>query len=199
MYAKYTLPDGTRFRSFLWDDIQDNEVLRGYAEINRMRPNGSVNPIEIRKKLQKDDKGVYIVWRTGNGKTQKVYLNEFDYMPYDTLVDEVQRAIDVQNRYLVEDDDILATFMRCSDEVIIQADMPKQDLMLPFGLSSSGDEISVPCHLSESQYPKKMWSYKITLEPNVAGVAYSSSYYFSDFCSMLKKGDCGFKLLRKEN
>lgn len=199
MHTQYTLPDGSKISSFLWDDIQQNETIRGFAEISRIKPGGWRGMENIKKTLLKDDHGVYINWRISNGKVVKVYLNDFDYMDYPTLVEKVQECIDKKDRYIVSDDDILATFMRCTDDVSIEAKLPVADWVTPFGFALCGDkEAKAVCHLSEKEYPKHSWSYKITMEPDTSKLGvYSKSMYFSDFCSMLKKGDCGFRLLKK--
>ena len=183
MFTKYTLKNGEKIEVFMWSDFLENHDYRGVAEVwqyeNGQRSN---NPVE--SPVAVDDHGIYIIWNS-----EKVYLNDFDFMPYEELMAKIKEGKEKDDRWFVSDDDILATFMKESEKVIVFASMPVYEVVTPFGFALCGDkEIEVPCRLSTEQYPKERWGYKITLEPleSMKKVCAKQNYSFSDFCSMLK-------------
>lgn len=186
MQATYTLSSGKKISIFLWDDFLENETWRGYAEVRAQKKNGQFGDKEVKKTLQMDpERGLYIVW-----DKEPVYLNEFDYMSYEELMEKIRESKRTGDRWLVRDDDILATFMMESEKVMVWAPMPVYSMRTPFGFSLCGDEeLEIPCELSTERYAKKDWHYKITLKAvneELQAICAKHDYYFSDFCSMLK-------------
>lgn len=202
MTAKYTLPSGNKISIYMWSDFLDNKDWRGQAEVQSLLPNGKYpkNSKEVKKPLHKDpERGLYIEWfDKGSGKVEKVYLNEYDHIPYKELVKKLDEGIEKNDRWIVMDDDILATFLKESDSVSIIATLPRVDFsFLGIGIISDKKE-EVFCHLTEGNYEKSQWHYKVTLTPDVVPqeLVPSRSYYFTDLCSLLKKGV--FRLIDKK-
>lgn len=194
MQAKYTLSSGARISIYFWSDYAENKDYRKFSEVRSISPDGKLSKREVKKPLHIDpNRGLYIEWLDKTSKkTEKVYLNEFDHIPYKQLVKKLEEGVAAHDRWIVMEDDILATFMKESDKVCILADLPKVEMVIPFmGICTLGDDTQkVICHLSEERYKKSQWHYKVTLRPDDAFLPYvpSESYYFSDLCSMLRSG-----------
>ena len=191
MNTYYTLKNGTCLEVFMWDDFFENDTWRGYAEVTQLFDNkiyGGKRGKECKKKLFKDDNGIYIVW-----DSQKVYLNDFDYDTVEVMVKRIAECVEKNDRWLVSDDEILATFIKDTDNVGIVMDMPAYDMIcasLGFGIVGDNEQ-TVLCIPTERQYAKKDWHYKFTAEcecESLRQVISSRHFYFSDFCSSLKCG-----------
>lgn len=195
MNTFYTLKSGNVISVFMWDDFLENETVRGYAEVTIVS-SGIRADKSKRAKLFKDEKGIYIVW-----ESQKVYLNDFDYMPYVKLMEKVQQGVQNQDRWAVRKDDVWATFMKESEKVYVVCEMPTFDSIIPslgFGITSD-NYAEVLCVLSEKRYTKQQWSYKISLTCENEMLRYyvpNHDFYFSDFVSMLMSGQ--IRLVEKE-
>ena len=200
MNTYYTLKNGTRLEVFMWDDFFENDTWRGYADVTALYDGkiyGGKRGKECRKKLFKDDKGIYIVW-----DGQRVYLNDFDYDTVEVMAKRIAECVIQSDHWLVSDDEILATFIKDTDNVGIVMDMPAYDMVcasLGFGIVGDNEQ-TVLCVPTERQYAKKDWHYKFTAEceyePLRQYIA-SRHFYFSDFCSFLKAGHA--KLVVKED
>jgi len=200
MNTYYTLKNGTRLEVFMWDDFFENDTWRGFAEVTQLF-DGKIysgnRGRECKKKLFKDDKGIYIVW-----DNQKVYLNDFDYDTVEVMAKRITECVLKNDRWLVSDDEILATFMKDTDNVGIIMDMPAYDMVcasLGFGIVGDNEQ-TVLCVPTEKQYKKTNWHYKFTLECECEAlrqVIASRHFYFSDFCSFLKCGHA--KLVVKDD
>lgn len=191
MNTYYTLKNGTRLEVFMWDDFFDNDIWRGFAEVTQLfdgKIYGGKRGKECKKKLFKDEKGIYIVW-----DSQKVYLNDFDFDTVEVMAKRISECVLKNDRWLVSDDEILATFMKDTDNVGIIMDMPAYDMIcasLGFGIVGDNEQ-TVLCVPTEKQYKKKDWHYKFTLECELEPLRQyvaSRHFYFSDFCSFLKAG-----------
>ena len=192
MNTYYTLNNGTRLEVFMWDDFFDNDTWRGFAEVTQLfdgKIYGGNRGKECKKKLFKDDKGIYIVW-----DSQKVYLNDFDYQPVSVMAKLVAECVEKNDRWLVSDDEILATFLRDTENVGVVIDLPAYDMVcasLGFGIVGDNEQ-TVLCVPTERQYSKKNWHYKVTMECDLEPLRQyipSRHFYFSDFCSLLKSGN----------
>lgn len=192
MIAKYTLSDGSRISVFLWSDFLEGEIWRGTCEVATINKKGQRSDHEVEKKLYTDDHGIYFMWRLAGSKVkEKVYLMDFDYLPYAALIHKLNQGIAKKDSWYVFNDDILATFLKESDKVAIKADLPVIEMIVPMmGIGLTGDKkVTVLCKLSEKQYTKDRWGYKITLVPdNEDPMIPPKHMYFSDFCSFLRKG-----------
>lgn len=191
MNTYYTLKNGTRLEVFMWDDFFENDICRGFAEVTPLfdgKIYGGKRGKECKKKLFKDDKGIYIVW-----DNQKIYLNDFDYDPVSVMAKRIAEGVEKNDRWLVSDDEILATFMKDTDNVGIVMDMPAYDMVcasLGFGIVGENEQ-TVLCVPTEKQYEKGYWHYKFTVECECEALRQyipCQHFYFSDFCSSLKKG-----------
>lgn len=194
MNAHYTVGSDV-ISVFMWEDFLDNEDWRKTAHV-RVIENGHYSDKEVSKKIYKDEGGIYIFWNR-----KKVYLNDFNYLPYNDLIAKVQEGIDMNDRWHVWDDEIWATFMKEFEKVSIVSDMPMYDVLIPqMGIGMVGDKtVPVICKLDEGQYPRNRMGYKLTLackDDSLRGIVASQSYYFSDFCDMLKSGI--FKLVPED-
>ena len=191
MNTYYTLKNGTRLEVFMWDDFFENDIWRGFAEVTQLfdgKIYGGKRGRECKKKLFKDDKGIYIVW-----DSQKVYLNDFDYDTVEVMAKRITECVLKNDRWLVSDDEILATFIKDTDNVGIVMDMPAYDMICAsLGFGIVGDNVqTVLCVPTERQYAKKDWHYKFTAECEcevLRQMISSRHFYVSDFCSSLKSG-----------
>lgn len=198
MNTYYTLENGTRLEVFMWGDFFDNDIWRGSADVTPLYDNkiyGGHRGKECKKKLFKDEKGVYIVW-----DKQKIYLNDFDYEPVEVMSARIAECVEKKDRWLVSDDEILATFMKDTDNVGLIIDMPVYDIICaPLGFGITGDnEQTVLCVPTERQYEKHRWEFKFTAEcerEDLRAYIPSRHFYFCDFCSFLKSGNA--KLVHK--
>lgn len=195
MNTYYTLKNGSKICLFMWEDFLENKIWREYAEVYSIH-DGVRSKRYSKKKLFKDEKGIYIVW-----DSQKVYLNDFDYTPYNELIKKVNQSVEKHDRWYVMEDEIWATFYKESEKVSIVTELPVYDTIIPMmGIGLYSDKtVPVLTKLSFNQYSKKNMHYKITLTPEnekLLGYVASQSYYFSDFCSMLFSGI--FTLVERE-
>lgn len=191
MTGYYTLTqgamNGSRISVYLWDDFLDGETSRRYADVGLIDVNGFVRR-EIKKPVFKDKMGIFIEF---NG--EKVYLKDYEYMPIDMLI-KYMASCKLENRY-VSEDIIWATFMRDTENIGVLCDCPMFEAIIPeMGIGMTGDNYKqILCVPTESRRKKSSWGYKITLEPDIQGLKRffaTRDFYFSDFCSMLKSGDC---------
>ena len=63
MNTYYTLKNGTRLEVFMWEEFFENDTWRGFAEVTQLfdgKIYGGNRGRECKKKLFKDDKGIYI-------------------------------------------------------------------------------------------------------------------------------------------
>lgn len=194
MNGVYTLKSGKKISVFLWDDLLEGETFRGTADVRAIKEDGYYSSKECKKKLFKDDTGVYIVW-----DSQKVYINSYDYMSADTLVSKLAEGVEKEDRWFVRDEEIWATLMHESDKIGILCELPMYDMLIPsMGIGMTSDKyVEVLCVFSEHRYKKDKWSYKVTLVPEnekLQEYVASRHFYFSDFCSMLQSGHMRFVL-----
>lgn len=200
MVGYYTMKDGSKISIFLYDEMLRDENWREDVFVQPVRVNAEGRIVlkdkEQKLKLFKNDTGLYIMW---NG--QKVYIKDFDADNVHDMSVRLAKAVEANDRWAVSDDEIIATLMKYSEDVIIEADMMKREIVSPyFGISLGcpDNRASVACVLSEEMYKKSNWGYKIGLRPNdlMDQVRYGSdNYYTIDFCDMLKRGL--FKLYSK--
>ena len=189
MNAVYTLKSGNRVSAYFWSDFFKGDFRRGMVDVTPIeRDSFTYAGKEKSAKIFEDYKGHYFVW-----EGQKVYLNDFEALDVTTLSAKIKKGIENKDRWFVREDEILATFQKYSDDVVVLAEMPVFDMIIPFmGIGLTGDKTKkVACVLDDKQYEKHEWGYKIRLVPNdfkdKATVA-AENYYFSDFCDMLKSG-----------
>lgn len=197
MYANYTLKDNTKLGIYIWSDFIENKTWREFAEVDVLDDNylRTTNK-HLDLPLHKDGNGIYVVY---NG--ENVYLNDFDYMPYDELMRKIKECIEKKDKWIVFDDQILATFLREFEKVGIVGDMPVFDVIIPsMGIGMISDnEIEILTVLSEKRYKKLDWHYKITLvaeDESLRGIVASRDIYFGDFCDLLKSGI--YRLVNKD-
>ena len=184
MQAVYTLENGVKLTTFLWSDLQQQEVYRGEIEVQRIKHNKPCKP--FKKKIFKDSHDIYFVW---DGK--KVYINDYDYMPVSEMVKFIEDAR--INRIGWFEDKLFATIMRDTENVGILFDLPIYEMIMPaIGIAFTGDkEVKTLCVPTSKHYAKSSWGYKFTLE--AANKDYRKSIasrdlYFSDFASMVLSG-----------
>lgn len=188
MTAKYTFKNnGNCLKIFLWSDIMEGEIYRKYIEVEHIYAGQNKGRVS-QKELFKDNYGIYILWNK-----KKVYLNDFDYEPIDRLVKRIEDGVAKQDRWAVFEDEILATFLKENDKVGIIYNAPVIDTYMPMmGLVMYGDKTTPTlCVLSEKEYKKSSWSYKVTLKPeNIEACKriISQNFYTSDLWSMIMSG-----------
>ena len=186
MNAYYTLNNGCRLETFLWNDILKDDTFRETIEVTPIY--GKKRGRTCKKKMFKDKRGVYIIWNKN-----KVYLNEYDFLTAEKLIAKIEKGKALNDRWYVSDDEILATFLKETNKIGIVIDMPAYDMVCPqLGIGFVGNkEYSVLCIPTEKQYSKPDWAYKFTLEcecEDLRRYIPSRHFYFSDFCSFVKQG-----------
>lgn len=186
MKTFYTLKNGCRLETFMWEEMLRNETYRGTTEVIPIY--GERRGRKCNKKLYSDDRGIYIIW---NG--ENVYLNEYDYMSAEELIEKLEEGKKRGDRWCVYDDEICETFLRETDKIGVVLDMPVFEVVVPqLGIGLTGStEVSVLCIPTEKHYTQSRWSYKFTLEcenEELRRYIPSRDFYFSDFCSFLKSG-----------
>jgi hypothetical protein len=101
-------------------------------------------------------------------------------------------CVDKKDRWIISNDEILATFIKNADDIGLIVDLPLYTLKTPFGISFTGsDTIPVLCVLSENRWQKNDWHYKITVMPDnpvYNECVANRDFYFSDLCDFLKAG-----------
>ena len=184
MHTYYKVGD-TRLEVFMWSEFFDNNDIRRFAEVTPIY--GNHNGKSCKKKLMKDDGGLYIVW-----DGQKVYLNEFQYDSAAVMSARIAECVEKNDRWLVSDDEIIATIMK-DPNVGFVVDMPVYEMIHSIlGLGIIGDaEKSTLCIPTEKVYKKQRWYYKLTVEayhPEERAFVACQHFYMSDFCQLLKGG-----------
>lgn len=187
MNAYFTLKDNTKLSIFIWEDFLENQNCRGFTDVCLVDADGHFGE-EFETPVYKDEQGVYIIY-----DGERVYLNNYDYMPYEKLIEKINECIEKKDPWLCYDDDILATFIKESEKVGIVGDMRVFDFIIPaLGIGTTSDkEMEVLAIPTEKYYKKYQWHYKFTMEPedeSLKGIVPSQDIYFSDFCSALKRG-----------
>ena len=188
MRGIYTLKDGNRIAAYLWSEFLDGEFYRGETDVVPIKKDKFLHDGKDRKVKVEEDGS--FMWGS-----EKIYLKDFEADTVPVMAQRIKKAVEENDRWQVSEDEILATFLKYADDVIILADMPRFTTIIPMvGIGLTGDEtMRVACVLSEDRYKKSSWHYKITLTPNdlqdKAMVA-SEHLYFGDFCSMLFRGNC---------
>lgn len=195
MNAYFTLKDNTKLNIYVWSDFLENKNWRGFVDVCLVDANGHSGE-EFETPVYNDEQGVYIIY---NG--EKVYLNNYDYLPYEQLMEKIAECVEKKDPWICRNDDILATFMKESEKVGIVGNMMMYDFIIPeFGIGITSDKkMEVLVIPTEKHYKKSEWHYKFTMEPedeSLQGIVASQDIYFSDFCSALKKGI--FRLVDKK-
>lgn len=188
MNGKYTLKDGSRISVYLWPDFLEGDDWRGSAEVHRLDKDGHYSGEMVYSTLHKDDNGLFINW---NG--ENVYMNEFYHIPYSELVTKLNECVEKKDRWLVDDDDILATFMKETDKVGIVGEFSVFDTLIPcMGIGMTSDKTATVMMVPvEKRHKKSEWRYKVDLEvanKELLCLIASESVYWDDFCSFLKSG-----------
>ncbi len=190
MNTYYSLGNGKRLEIFMWDDFFENDIWRGTADVVILDGPiyGGERSKEFKKTLFKDENGIYILW-----DDDKIYLNDFDYDSVEVMASRLAECVEKNDRWLVSDDEIIATLIKDTENVGLVADMPVFDMVaasLGFGFLGEHEQ-TVLCVPTERQYSKHSWKYKFTLECECESLRKyipSRHVYASDFCDMLKEG-----------
>lgn len=192
MITKYNV--GTEDISvYMWKDFLDNDDFRKFADVGTV-----VNGIykESQYELFKDENGLYI-----NYKDKKVYLNDYKYDTVDELATKIEDYKSKKDVFPINNDQVLATLMKDTQNIGIIFDLYTYDIITPFGISFTGSKtVPVLCTLADERYKKSDWGYKITLKPAYSEfehIVAKRDLYFSDFCSLLCSGDVKIVNLHK--
>lgn len=190
MTATYKLSNGAVVSAYLWEDFLQGKNWRKTIEVDPINKNGVRRHIRgVVKSVKEDESGLYFLWRVDNNKYEKVYLEDYIAPSYDELLGIVGNG----DEPLCSHDLILASFRKHPDDVCIECEMPIASTMTPLGLlfSDKDKTKTVRCHLSEEDFKKHEWGYKITIEVDPEymepGLNRSQVFYFSDLCSMLHR------------
>ena len=180
MVRKYKLNDGSVIRAYV-SDFGSFEIMGEEGNVLHTYEYDYLN----------DDK--YVVH---NGEV--IYINNFMYDDIDTMIKKVEKAQETKDRFLITQDELLATFMKEKDRVAVMMEVEEFDIVIPelgFGLKGTNSNKvmvkMVPCQ--EGRYPINMWHYKIQFEPEdpfLLERVGREAYYFCDFADMLFTGWC---------
>ena len=191
MEAIYNLKNGKRIAAYMWQEFLEGKFYRGETTVREIDKN-SFRVIGDSKtvKVKEDENGGFFIW-----DGEKIYLKDFYADEVDVMAARIQECVEKKDRWLVSEDEILATFLKHSEDVVLLCDMPIYDTYFSqWGIATVGDKSStMACVLDERDYKKSEWGYKITVTPHDfvdKAFAPSEKYYFSDFCSMLVSGRC---------
>lgn len=189
MYFKYKLPSNGEIEIDIFDT---KSFLNGDYNL----PNVSVRNIFKKgvgktafKKIFEDSKGQYIIWNK-----EHIYLKDFDFMSIDQLIHKIDVAVKTNKHWILHEDDILASLFINSDKIGFIDELSCFETIIPqIGIGITGSKKQeVLCKLSERLYAKDRWKYKITLVPEdekLLGVVADRTYYFSDFCNLIMRGN----------
>lgn len=186
MYAYYTLKNGSRIYVFLWDDILKGYDYRKTTTLYNVSENGNILYNNEQKiKIQKDKNNELFFEIDG----EKKYFNDFDYYDVDELIKKLY-----ENSSKIKPDDIAATFMKDTSNVGIFCVLPTVDFLIPdmaISIFTVDSPEKVLCHLSDKDYEKHLWSYKVTIEvadPELKDLYGTQIVYTSDLTNAIKFG-----------
>lgn len=191
MTGTFTLSDGNIIQAFLWQDLLEGETYRKYIEIRKKNKDGKWSSKESKLPVRKDKEtgGVFF-----NYNGEKLYCNNFNFMTVDQLIEKVNEGLESNDRWHVRDDEILATFLKDTENLGFVTKLPVYDVIIPcMGLGLTSDKkVDVMCvPRVDGRYPKNNWGYKITLEAENKELhesVASETYYMCDLCSSIKSG-----------
>lgn len=195
MFAKYRLSSGKEVKIFLWSDLLEKNPYRETVEVTPLYDGKDGRT--SKKKVLIDENGAHFIW---NG--EKVYIHNFMFEETQSLVNRINVAIGTDDKWSIRDDDIWATMQKDTNNIGVVIDLPAYDFVMPqLGIGFTGDkEYKVLCVLTEKQYTKDRWSYKITLECDCVELRKlipSRNFYFSDFCSLIRDGHAEIVMLNE--
>ncbi len=191
MYAKYKLKNGKLLSVYLTEDILNNNLLRTSTGAYELDENGfrsDSNEIEIYLKIDKS-RNLFFEY-----EGEKIYFKDYEYMTTDQLIEYIDSC---DEKWKIFDDDVLATFLKDTDNVGLICELNEYDgfalFVLGIGMTSSnGNKRETLCIPTEKRYEKANWGYKITIEAadeNLRSFYAGETYYFSDFVSSIKRGN----------
>lgn len=178
MYAKYKMKTGEIVTCFLWEDMLDSD-----KHFLRTNETYTVNNKEEHLDILFDENThkKYFIY-----KGEKKYFDDFEYPHYEDLLKDIKSY---------PDNEILACFLKESEKICIVNKTNKVDTILPFvGLSMCDGEKTVNTIMipkEDGKYKKSNWHYKIeftNIFETMNNFCSSCTYYFSDFCDLLKSG-----------
>jgi hypothetical protein len=189
MTTVYELESGQRIGIFYYEDFEKWPCIRRSASVTPMaRDSFKYEGDETEHTILHDYKGNYI-----NYQREKVYLTQYKADDVTLMASRIAEAVKANDRWMVMDDEIWATFQKYADDVVLIAPMRKYETLIPMmGIGLCSDKTrAVACVLDETRYTKDQWSYKIGFRPNDfkdRAVCAREDMYFCDFCSFLKAG-----------
>ena len=130
---------------------------------------------------------------TYNGEV--VHVNNFAYMPFEELLAQVNHGIEIGDRWVVSQDEALATLMKETDKIGFVMEVECFNTIIPglgIGLKGSGSP-KVECLLVpfEDRWKKKDWHYKVELRPEneaLRPMVGRETLYFSDLWDSVRTG-----------
>ena len=188
MDAYFRLKNGEKITAYLWSEFFTNDFSRGEISVHTINKDGIWSSDEKVVPLKEDDKGAYFIW-----KDEKFYIK--DYLADDvfTMSKRLMECVEKQDRWLVKEDEVLATLMRYSEDVVIIMELPCYETIISeMGVALMGDKTrAVGCVLDDTRYSKYEWKYKVGIVPNDfidKATVSGRTMYFSDFVSALTSG-----------
>lgn len=208
MTTYYTLKNGEKISIFFWDDYYTGrEAFHIPIEVTEIDISGSNNftskkakdiryhgemcALTHKLRLHTDSEGRhYILW-----KEIPVYLEDFDYYSIAKVIEEVEYGMKVKDEWYINNDVILTSLMKQPDKFGVELKPRKIDFIFPGTLIGVvGDRVDNPIIYIPKIEPLrevKNWFYKIKLhakDEELRSIVATEEYYFSSFCSLLKKG-----------
>ena len=188
MNVTYTLKNNKKIGAFLWSDFLCNQNWRRWIDIWKINDDGKKIEKEFELPVHDDENGVFIIY-----DGEKIYLNNYDYLPYSEVVAKVNECVEKKDAWLISNDSILATFIKETDKIGIVGKANVFDIIIPeLGFGTVSDK-TVKCLMipTEKRYKKHDWHYKFTMEvydDALRDYVANRDIYFMDFCSLLKSG-----------
>ena len=179
MYGKYITKNGVTLEVYLWEDFLRGETVRNKVDLRVYKDDGIHKHIIP---LYKDTNGLYFKWHK-----EIFYLNDFVADTYEELLMRLDIGEDVH------EDEMIATFLKHSDEVRVMVNLPTFEFAIPsIGLGITGDRtLEVLCVLTEDRYKKSQWGDKLEITPmneDYKRIVPARYYYSCDFVRAVKDG-----------
>ena len=200
MYAKYKLSNGEILCVYLTENILNNENYSASTVAYALTKEGFRDDTnEIKLYVKKNRNGELFF----EYKNEKILFKNFDYMTIDQLIENL--SLD-ESKYRINNDDILATFLKDTDNIGLICELAEYDTFFAFvfGIRMTdqqhGEKIECLCIPTEKEYKKDEWKYKITIEAEdeeLRNYCAEETYYFSDFVSHIIRGN--IKLVNRNN
>lgn len=196
MIAVFKTEKGEKVEVFLRSQLLEGKPWSDKIEIRPLNSKDQPLKRKIVPLVLDEDNRYYFEY-----KNSRIYVDNYEFDSLENIIVRIQKAISEHDRWKVSQDEMLATFMRDTDELAFVASLPVFDFIIPsLGIGTTGDNYVEMLCVPEiyGNYPKNEWGYKIAIKPEnekLRPYVANKSYYFSDFCHLIINGD--IKVVKK--